>query len=760
MLRRGFYQDTLTLLSAYRGSSHDDGFVEKLAIEAVALTREQRTQVAAQRLIQAETICSAVDLASCGNVLTARAILTAKLGQFTLAKQSFLRALDFARSHRDPWLEAGTTLNLGYTAMQVDHYDEAVDWSKRAYQQAISLGYENVAQIAAGNLGWAFYQLGDDERALDQFVAAQKVAAQLGNLRYQLKWLSTAGYVYRDSGNWTSAADCYRRELVLAQQIHSREGIEIALEDLADISLTTGKLDDADSYVRQVAPMERANEARPSSVLLLTMGKLAVGRNHYVEAEQYLDSVRSDSASLMTTRLNAGYELAKLYELQHNIIAAERMYQSTLAAYDSARSQLKGEESQLPFGTNAADIYDSYIELLVHQGRAGTALAAADESRARTLEEGLGATAAQRSSGPVSFDPRRIAKNTDSTLLFYWLGEKRSYLWAVTPAKVALFILPPRQQIASHVETYRKALLDLRDPLEAGDGDGQALYQMLVAPAAAMIQPNKQVILLNDGILSKLNFETLLVPGPSPISGQTPDSSAQLHYLIDDLTLSSAPSLAMLAAAKPAPSARQGMLLIGNPVSPDRDFPTLPMFSSEMTQIESRFASDQLFVVAGPNATPAAYGASQPERYSYLHFVSHAVANSGAPLDSAIILSSSAGQEDSYKLYAREIIQHPIDAKLVTISACYGSGTRAYAGEGLVGLSWAFLRAGAHKVIGALWEVSDDSTPRLMDKLYQGLVSGESPAAALHNAKLSLLHSQTRFRIPFYWAPFQLYGRR
>ena len=148
MLRRGFYQDTLTLLSAYRGSSHDDGFVEKLAIEAVALTREQRTQVAAQRLIQAETICSAVDLASCGNVLTARAILTAKLGQFTLAKQSFLRALDFARSHRDPWLEAGTTLNLGYTAMQVDHYDEAVDWSKRAYQQAISLGYENVAQIA------------------------------------------------------------------------------------------------------------------------------------------------------------------------------------------------------------------------------------------------------------------------------------------------------------------------------------------------------------------------------------------------------------------------------------------------------------------------------------------------------------------------------------------------------------------------------------------------------------------------------------
>ena len=94
--------------------------------------------------------------------------------------------------------------------------------------------------------------------------------------------------------------------------------------------------------------------------------------------------------------------------------------------------------------------------------------------------------------------------------------------------------------------------------------------------------------------------------------------------------------------------------------------------------------------------------------------------------------------EESFKLYARDIMQHPIDARLVTISACYGSGTRSYAGEGLVGLSWAFLRAGAHNVIGALWEVSDDSTPQLMDALYQGLADGQNPATALRRAKLSL----------------------
>jgi CHAT domain-containing protein len=93
----------------------------------------------------------------------------------------------------------------------------------------------------------------------------------------------------------------------------------------------------------------------------------------------------------------------------------------------------------------------------------------------------------------------------------------------------------------------------------------------------------------------------------------------------------------------------------------------------------------------------------------------------------------------------------------VTISACYGSGLRNFSGEGLVGLSWAFLRAGAHQVIGALWEVNDSSTPQLMAQLYQGLSHGEPPDDALRAAKLTLLHSHGVFRKPLYWGAFQLY---
>ena len=792
MLFRGMYGDALGILSTYRCDKPSDGMVKRLSIEAVALSRQQQMSAADLRLTQADSICRAADFPACSEALAARAIVTARKGNLSDAREILLRSLSLARNQRNQWLQVTTKVNLGYFALLADHNDEAVDWSRSAFEAAGRLGYENLAQVAAGNLGWAYFQLGDDDRALGQFLTAEKAAARLGNIRTELKWLYDAGHVYRDSGDWARAELSYRQALDLARQINSKEDLINALENLAFAFTVTGKPDQAAGYIDQVTPMETANGAHPSANLALSTGMLAASRRQFTQAETCFRFVQSDPTALMSTKLAAGFELARLFELQSKTAAAERMYKATLAQYESARARLKSEESQLPFGANAADIYGYYIRLLVQQGKDAQALAVADQSRAQTLEQSIEEPSAKKSVRSGALNPRQIAQRTKSTLLFYWLGENQSYLWAITPAKTALYTLPPQREIADRIARYNKFLLDLRDPLDSANADGQALYRELVAPAASMLRPNTSVIVLADGALNQLNFETLLAPGPARHALDRSDSNARLHYLLDDFTFSSAPSLAMLAAVAPplssaaaedqggkvdvlkghdfsravsasgnnaALAAKGRILLLGNPISPSPDFPSLPMFSFEMSRIESHFPPAQMFVVAGPQATPAAYVASDPRRFSYIHFVSHAVANRISPLDSAIILSNPAGEEDSYKLYAREIIRHPIGARLVTISACYGSGTRAYAGEGLVGLSWAFLRAGAQRVIGALWEVSDESTPRLMDRLYQGLASGESPAGALRQAKLSLLHSQSKFRAPYYWAPFQLYGR-
>ena len=123
------------------------------------------------------------------------------------------------------------------------------------------------------------------------------------------------------------------------------------------------------------------------------------------------------------------------------------MYKATLSMYEAARAQLKSEESQLPFGTNAAEIYDYYIHFLVRLGRSEAALAVADQSRAQTLERGFAMPAATKPLQPETLSPRQISQKTNSTLLFYWLGERESYLWVITPAKTQLFILPPQHEI-------------------------------------------------------------------------------------------------------------------------------------------------------------------------------------------------------------------------------------------------------------------------------------------------------------------------
>ncbi len=761
LLFRGMFPDALGLLAAYQPGSNDpEGKILKLAIEAVALTREQQLLQAHQKLAESDGICRGAEYATCGEALRAHGILAGQEGDLPEARRFFLETLASAQTHHDRFLEGGASANLGWVAIQVGHFDEAVDWSNAAYRSSVGLGDENTAQKAAGNLGWAYLQLGDDERALEQFLNAEKSAEALGNVSSQLGWMSTAGYVYQDSGDLPRATESYRRALDLAKQIKSKEDIEHALEDLAQVSVDSGRLDEASAYIDRVAPMELAGGNRLSANVLLTQGMLAAARSQNPQAESLFRAVRDNPNNLTTTRLGAGQQLARLFQAQGNTQAAEQMLKATLADFESARAQLKSEESSLPFVANAARIYDDYIRLLVAQGRSDEALAVADRSRARTLAQGLGVAADKTSFQPVSLKPRQIAQKTGATLLFYWLGEKQSLLWAITPAKIAFFPLPAQAEIAARVQRYRNALLDVQDPLQTGNADGRELYQILVAPASGLLGPNRPVMILADGALNQLNFETLLAPGPSPQPDRNSDQSPDSHYWIDDATLLAAPSLAMLDAAKPAPNLGRSLLLLGNPVSPSDDFPSLPLFGFEMKSVQAHFDPHNVAVFARLQATPAAYLSSNPAKYSYIHFVSHAVSSRTDPLDSAIILSGSGAGADSYKLYARDIMRRPIDARLVTIAACSASGTRAYAGEGLVGLSWAFLRAGAQSVIGALWEVSDDSSPRLMNTLYQGLEDGQQPATALRGAKLALLHSDSRFRVPFYWAPFQIYTRR
>jgi CHAT domain-containing protein len=766
MIARGLNEEALRVLSLQPSVINTtEGTIEKLKLEGTALTLMGQIPLANQRLKTADDLCVNATFAACGNSLAVRGIQAGKQGKVTEARQLLLQSLSIARTHQDRMLESFALGNLGWLSIQNDRYDEAVDWLKPAYRNDIELGAVDYAQIHSGNLGWAYFKLGDKERALETTLDAEQSAIKVGNKSAELKWESNLGIFYQDKGDLAGAEQAFHRALDLAREIKSKDDIIDQLEDLAHTYIDAGKFDEANAYIEQVAPWVSASRNRLDDlVLMLAQARIAAARRQDREAEALFRSVASDRDSQVAMRMGADHELAKLFELEGRIPDAEKMYQGALRTFESARDEIVNEDSKLPFLANAAPIYDDYIHLLIAHGRSDEALAVADQSRARTLAQALEGPGSKAAARTAALNPRQAAQKAGATLLFYWLGRKQSCLWAVTPQTIALYPLPPQDQIVAAVTRYNKTLLDVEDPLETGNEDGQQLYRTLIAPAAKLIRPDAPVMILADGPLSQLNFETLLVPGPSPVSDATSEHPAGLHYWIDDATLVSAPSLAMIAAARPAQTEPRNLLMLGDPVSPSEDFPYLPYSGYEMKNILKHFDPHNVVVFSKEQATPAAYLKSNPAHYSYIHFASHAVSIRTDPLDSAIILSradadANAGA-DSFKLYARDIMRRPIAARLVTISACNASGTRSYAGEGLVGLSWAFLRAGAQSVIGSLWEVSDNSSPRLMNKLYQGLEDGQAPASALRKAKLEMLHSKGKFQSPFYWAPFQVYSSR
>lgn len=125
------------------------------------------------------------------------------------------------------------------------------------------------------------------------------------------------------------------------------------------------------------------------------------------------------------------------------------------------------------------------------------------------------------------------------------------------------------------------------------------------------------------------------------------------------------------------------------------------------------------------------------------------------PEEAAILQMRSDLMEDGF-LTASEIFNMNLNADIVGLSACKtGLGVQA-AGEGVVGLSRAFMYAGTDTVLVSLWSVSDESTYKLMVKFFDGLKNGKDKLTALKDAKNYLRSSG--YDNPFYWAPFILVG--
>jgi CHAT domain-containing protein len=666
--------------------------------------------------------------------------------KFDEAEAILRHALELATRASDSYVQALVTGNLGFLFLTSRFgCDEAIHWFERSLALSKRIGASALSAQTVGNLGSCYYQLGDFEMALASFAEAEAGFARLGNIRSRELWLGNSGSVFLEQGDFSEAVDRYNRALALARQVDDKLRSTEWLTNLAQAHVAMGQLDTAETYNNEGEALTQATQARRQQLYIrLNSAKIAQQRKQFEHAEELYRFLVSSSSEDPAPALEAQEGLAKLYIETGEPHKAEAQFQSAIEAIENRQAGLTKEDYKISYLASLVRFYGSYVDFLVQRGEVGPALAVAESSRARILSERLtNAGAARVTRRAPEF--QALARSSQRIFLSYWLAPKQSYLWAITPAKIQMFSLPPEKDIRALVESYRTVIEDLRDPLESHNPAGIKLSEILLGPVRELAAPGARVVIVPDGPLHSLNFATL----PSPRD--------TAKYWIEDVTLSVLPSLGLVLNSrldnKPQ---RASLLAIGDPESPGEEFPRLSSARKEVDTIAALFSSSNRVVYEGAESQPSIYRRSDPARFSFIHFAAHATANRASPLDSALILSREG---NTYALTAREIMKVPLDASVVTLSSCRSAGARAYSGEGLVGLTWAFLQAGARNVVAGLWDVDDESTSRLMSKLYGELALGVPPADALRTAQLSLLHADYPYTKPYYWGPFQLYSR-
>ncbi|MGZ5481926.1 MAG: CHAT domain-containing tetratricopeptide repeat protein [Pyrinomonadaceae bacterium] len=328
-----------------------------------------------------------------------------------------------------------------------------------------------------------------------------------------------------------------------------------------------------------------------------------------------------------------------------------------------------------------------------------------------------------------------------------------------------------------------------------------ALYQVAVAPAASLIG-DKRVLIVADGALNYIPFEALV-----KTSGAA--DYASLDYLIKSNEIVYAPSASVIAAIRQQQSAatnvRDGsILVIADPVfsTDDARLKQLNVARTPAgetrglglalesavadvagTQASSPTATLRLARLPGTRVEAEAIaasartggakadvwmdlGASEEKihaanvaNYRIVHIATHGLLNVERPQFTGVVLSLVGNTSADGFLRTDEIFNLKMAPSLVMLSACETGLGKEKRGEGVMGLTRAFMYAGAPTVGVSLWSVADKSTAELMTDFYKRFLAAGSPSrsAALRDAQLAMI-SGKKYSAPFYWAPFVLVG--
>jgi CHAT domain-containing protein len=346
----------------------------------------------------------------------------------------------------------------------------------------------------------------------------------------------------------------------------------------------------------------------------------------------------------------------------------------------------------------------------------------------------------------------------------YVVTDNKSVLFLITKdaaKKVSLktFTIDlANKDLAKRVDLYRTKLA-------AGDLDFQKasreLYDVLLKPAEALLKGKTNLIVVPDGPLWDLPFQTL--------------QNAKGQYMVEQSAISYAPSLTALKemtkkARARKPDANMELLAFGNPIvgkeTTDRvqrvfmneKLEPLPEAERLVTGLSKMYGTARSKVFVG-NAAREEVAKTEAPKYRIVQFATHGILNNVSPMYSHLVLAQGEkNPNEDGLLEAWEMKDLDLKADMVVLSACDTARGRISSGEGVIGMSWALFIAGTPTTVASQWKVESTSTTDLMLEFHRQLLTGKvTKAEALRQASLKLLHNPA-YRHPSYWGAWVLVG--
>ncbi len=785
-----------------------------------------------------------------GQSLNNLGVISSSLGEIQKALEFYEQGVHLAEALGDRQMIARFLGNRGTSYSRLGDSYTATAYYEKAVAIFRDLGLRRAMAGDLDGLGVAHLKLGNVDKALACFKESLALARETGDRRTEMVSLLNTGGAYSEVGDFPRALEHYDLALETNLTVGDRRGEAFIRKSIGVTNLKIGELDKARQYLLEALAIFREIGDRLGEASVLTdlaqvdrdAGKLTEGLKSIEEAVRIADSTRR---SFISPQLRARFRASSQTSYETHVDLLMRLHETNpgqkydaaaMRASEGARGRVLVEllnearvdirrgidpalldrERTLRQQLNAKEVFKTQMsgrrlppEQLAALDREIAELIASYDRVQEEIRTTNPRYAALRDPPLLTTEQIQQLLDPGTLLLEYSLGEKRSYLWAVTDKTLSSHVLPPAREIDKAARRVYELLTarnqrlpdestgQRRERIAAADRDYRTastqLSRMLLGPVAEHLGARRLAI-AGEGPLQLVPFGALPHPKSSGSSDFQPlvagheivvlSSASQLTTISKESRPDRRPDKVVAVLADPVFDAAdsrvegaraQARLRSEEPKGTEklpadllrsaRDFGSGGFRRLRSSRVEA----DAIAALspAGRTLKAVDFAASRStatddllSQYRIVHFATHGLINTQHPELSGLVLSlvdENGASRDGF-LRLHEIYNMDLNADLVVLSSCQSALGKDIQGEGLVGLTRGFMYAGATQVAASLWSVEDQATAELMKRFYKRMLgAGMKPAAALRAAQLEL-RKEKQWSSPYHWAGFVIMG--